>query len=366
MKILHVGISEHLGGIETYLYKIAANIDLQKYSFDFLTYPGVTPCFYEEFSAMGCRFPRVTSRRESLLKFRKEFTALLKREQYDIVHCHLVTYSFIEPIKIALKNGAKVVVHSHSGSYLGSRRSKALHYVNRAFVPYKKITKLAVSQEAATWLFGKQAGTVVLNNGVDLRRFVYSAPERTRVRQELGVGDERLFVHVGRFTEAKNHGFLIDVFHELVKMEPTAKLMLVGEGSLKASIEEKVAALGLQNNVIFTGIRKDIASVLSAGDVFVFPSFYEGFPCSLIEAEATGLYCFAADTITKEAQIDGLCRYLSLDLGAKAWAEQLHAYEGKVERASCGEKIRAAKLDVESDMERLQEIYERAGKKDKE
>ncbi len=357
MKILHVGISEHLGGIETYLYKMASNVDLKEYQFDFLTYHDVTPCFYEEISALGCNFQRVTSRRKNWLQFRKDFAKLIEKEQYDIIHCHLNTLSFIDPIKIGLKKGVKVVGHSHNGSFKGSKKSQLLHTVNSLRFPAKKVKMLAVSGLAGRWMFGKKSSYTVLNNGVDLKKFYYTDGRRERIRNEFHIEKEKLIVHTGAFREQKNHDFLIDVFYELNKLEPTAKLMLVGDGALKTKIEEKVKALGLEERVIFAGIRKDIADVLCAGDVFVFPSFYEGFPCSLIEAEATGLYCFAADTITQEVKIDGLCEYISLQASAKEWAERIHLHNEEIARAACAQKIREANLDAESDVKSLCDVY---------
>lgn len=107
--------------------------------------------------------------------------------------------------------------------------------------------------------------------------------------------------------------FLIEIFKQIYVHDPKAILMLVGTGELENEIRTQVEELGLKNNVIFAGVRMDIPSLLSAMDIFVFPSFYEEIPNTVIEAQATGLPCIVADTITKEANITGLVKYLSLD-----------------------------------------------------
>ncbi len=357
MKILHIGISEHLGGIETYLNKIAHNIDLTEYQFDFLTYHGVTPCFYEELCALGCRFQRVTPRREGIFKFRKEFDALLKREKYDIVHCHLNSLSFTEPINIALKNKCKVIVHSRNGEFIGNKVSKFLHQLHYYTLPRSKVTMLAVSDLAGQWMFGKNANFTVLNNGVDLKKFHFSAEGRNRIRDEFRLGGERVIVHTGAFRTQKNHEFIVEIFAALHQIESDAKLLLVGSGQLLETIEQKVKDIGIEKSVVFAGQRSDVVDILSAGDVYLFPSFYEGFPNALLEAEATGLYCIVANTITRQVEIKGQCQYLSLDDSAQVWAETIHGISQNNDRNRTISEIKEAGLDVGSDVERLISIY---------
>ena len=119
----------------------------------------------------------------------------------------------------------------------------------------------------------------------------------------------------------KNHSFLLDIFNEIHKQNQNTVLMLVGKGELKDKIKEKIKALNLEDSVIFTGVRSDIPALLSAMDVFVFPSFYEGMPNTVIEAQATGLPCLIADTITKEANVTGLVRYMPLK-APEEWAKE--------------------------------------------
>ena len=96
--------------------------------------------------------------------------------------------------------------------------------------------------------------------------------------------------------------------------------MLVGKGELQDKIKQQAEKLGILDHIIFTGVRSDIPNILSAMDIFVFPSFYEGMPNTVIEAQATGLPCVIADTITKEANITGLVTYKSLEDNPEAWA----------------------------------------------
>ena len=114
IKVLHYGISENRGGIETYLYKLWKNIDRTKFHFDFIDTNLGKPCFYDEFREMGSRFFKITPRKKSLYKNKKDLEKLFKEEKFDILHCHLNTFSYIEPIKIALKYKCKVIIHSRN------------------------------------------------------------------------------------------------------------------------------------------------------------------------------------------------------------------------------------------------------------
>ena len=103
---------------------------------------------------------------------------------------------------------------------------------------------------------------------------------------------------------------------------PDSRLVLVGNGELQENIKDKVKKLNLSENVIFMGVRADVPTILSGMDVFVFPSFYEGMPNTVIEAQATGLPCVVSDTITKEANITGLVKYKSLQDSPDEWAKE--------------------------------------------
>ena len=121
-------------------------------------------------------------------------------------------------------------------------------------------------------------------------------------------------------------------------------LLLIGKGELEPFIKAKASALQLSNNIIFAGVRSDVPAVLSAMDVFAFPSFYEGMPNTIIEAQATGLPCVLADTITKEADITGLLTYLPLGDAAR-WANEI-AGKRACARRDTSEELKAAGYDI--------------------
>ena len=146
LKIIHHGLDSTLGGIETYLNKIYSYIDRSNFHFDFIGNNNI--CFYDEFRSMGSNFFKIDSRRESLLKYRKQLNDLFKLNYFDILHCHLNTLSDIDPILAALKSNCKVIVHSRSAGMENSIFTNVLHNINFLRLPRKSITMIAVSNEA--------------------------------------------------------------------------------------------------------------------------------------------------------------------------------------------------------------------------
>ena len=150
---------------------------------------------------------------------------------------------------------------------------------------------LACSKEAGVWMFGEKAKEVqVIINGVDIRKYTYTKEREEKMRKELGLGDEPVVGHVGRLSKEKNHSFLFRIFREIQKKESSVVLLLCGGGdeAQKKQLEEEAEALGIRDSVRFLGVRRDVPDVLQVMNVFVFPSLFEGYPISLIEAQAAG------------------------------------------------------------------------------
>ena len=172
--------------------------------------------------------------------------------------------------------------------------------------------------------FGKKTAhkaAHLLNNGVDLSVFHYDEAGRKKIRTEFGLENKLVVGHIGRFFPQKNHPYLLKIFSTIHKINPNAVLLLVGTGKQESDVRALVKELKLEQNVIFAGLRFDIPQVLSAMDVFVFPSLHEGMPNTVIEAQATGLPCVIADTITEDADITGLVQYLPLSKTPEDWAQ---------------------------------------------
>ena len=216
----------------------------------------------------------------------------------------------------------------------------------------------ANSKYAAEWLYGKKDldKCKIIYNALDLNIYHYDENLRTKKRQELGIENNFVVGHIGRYEYQKNHEFLIDVFNEIRKKEPTSKLILVGYGSLKEHIFQKIEDLGLKDYVIDCGATENIAELYNAMDCFVLPSFYEGLPVVGIEAQATDLPCVFSSEITKETKILDCVEFIDLSNGAEAWADTIIAYKDMV-REDVSEQVTKYGYNIIYEADNLEKFY---------
>jgi glycosyltransferase involved in cell wall biosynthesis len=293
------------GGAETLLMNLYRNIDRTKVQFHFLTCkPGVFDAEIEEMGGKIHRIPYVTDvGHPKYIQALDHFFAA--HQAYKIVHSHMDKMSgFV--LRSAKKSGVPVrIAHSHNTSSEGGIAAKAYKWVAGKFILPCATHLLACSNTAAAWLFAdKEEHAIILKNGIDWDKFKFSPEVRRQVRQELDINNDHIVIgHVGRFTHQKNHAFLMDIFAQLNKQLPHAVLLLAGDGPLRATIENKAAELNLSEKVRFLGVRSDISRLLQALDLFVFPSWHEGLPVTLIEAQGAGLPCIISDVITREVDV---------------------------------------------------------------
>ena len=147
---------------------------------------------------------------------------------------------------------------------------------------------------------------------------------------ELGIPQEAFVAgHVGRFTYAKNHSFLLQMMEHLKMQRQDAWLLLVGEGELEKAVKQQANTMRLADRIIFSGARAHVNKLYSAMDVFCLPSFYEGLPVVALEAQANGLPCLFSDKMTKEVVLTPAARQLSIE-NAEVWADAIqHAQRQK-------------------------------------
>ena len=360
MRILFVGLDAmpYIGGIETFVLKEVTNLDKNKYEAHFLSFKGDTPCFYEDLLAAGAKFHFIPKRKKNVISNYLELKKLLNNYHFDIVHCNLNSYSYITPILLAIKAGCKVVIHGHNSGCLQGKMSVLLHEINKLRVPFNRVCNVAVSDVAGKWFFGNHRYLIV-NNGVETKKNRYSVEKRKRIRNEFNLKNEKVILHVGAFRNQKNHDRILGIFADLLKKYSDSVLILVGEGDLRESIQNKVNDIGLASKVLFTGNRHDVDCFLSAADVFLFPSFYEGFPIALIEAECSGLQCVISDTITKQVQIEDLCNAVSLDETNDVWVDKiLSSLESNEDRTRYAGIVENLGLGMDAEINQIEHIYD--------
>lgn len=324
-KILHVVTIMNRAGLETFIMNMFNEIDRDQFSFDFLVTHSEHGDYDDEINQLGGKIYKLgTSYHpiphiEPLIKSFRLYKFLKSHKEYQIVHFHNShAYSSVLQVFPAVLAGVKgIIVHSHN--------SFAPHpQINKFFRPVLNlfnIQRLACSELAAKWLFGcKYKQAKIIKNGIDTFKFQYNAKDRFRLRSELSLEEYPVVLHIGRFNYQKNHKYLLNVFYELLKLQPDAKLLLVGQGELEDEINNEINCLGLQDSVKLLGVRSDIPELLSASDLFLFPSLFEGLSVVLIEAQANGIPILTTNNIAHETIYSPNLYMLSLDIGMQNWA----------------------------------------------
>jgi len=328
MRILHVLAKTGQGGVETWLMNVYRHIDRDRFRFDFLTQTAEPQYHDEEIRRLGGRVIHCWTPRQPL-RYRRRLIRILKEEgPYDVIHAHGGNFMGIV-LRYAAGAGIPVrIVHSHSLQHGLPRRLRSYVYqfFTRRWMFRYATVGLGCSSAAAAALFGpnwrsdKRFG--VLLYGMDFSGFELPETARADRRKEFGIRPETPVVgHVGRFTPEKNHRFLIQVAAEVIRAMPEARFLLVGDGALRSQIEQDIRRAGLDEQIILTGMRSDVPSLLAAMDAYVFPSEFEGLGLSLVEAQAAGLRCVVSDVVPREADVlPARVRRLPLRAGVGAWA----------------------------------------------
>ena len=220
----------------------------------------------------------------------------------------------------------------------------------------------ACSKLAGEWLFGKENvenGKVkIIHNAVDYQKFKMNEEVRNSIRKELNIEDKLVIGHVGRFTNQKNHTFLIDIFNEIHKKNSNSVLMLVGIGEKEDEIKEKVKKLEIEQNVLFMGFQDNVNELMWAMDVFLMPSLYEGLPVVGVEAQATGMPCFMSkDVVTDEVKITEGVKFISLNETAEKWAEEI--LNSDLERKDTRDDLKKAGYFIDDMAGELADFYKK-------
>ena len=361
IRVLHYGVSANIGGIETYLRNLTQTRDRARYHFDFLySDTGRPPALADKLESLGSSFYGVTPRRVSIARNRRELRGLVTPQRFDILHFHANTASYVEPVRAALRSGVKVIVHSHNAGASRSPVTQILHRANRRTLPWHEITKIAVSEEAAGWMFGRANDVDVVPNGILVEEFAFDASERDLKREELEISaDTFVLGHVGAFLPAKNHPFILEVFSEVVLRRPHSVLLLVGTGPLENDLRTRVEEIGLETNVRFLGSRSDIGGLLAAMDCLVFPSRFEGFGLVPLEAQASGLRCVASEAVPSSVLIPPWGQQLALKAGRREWATAVLSETSTHDRTTAATIVRKAGFTVTDNTGHIEAHYER-------
>lgn len=311
----------------------------------------------EKVENSGCRVVSIPYRKKNIVKYFFALYRYISKEKIDIVHVHGSSAIMSIELVAAWLAGCKVrIAHSHNTTCENQKADKFLRPLfNRSYT-----TAFACGQDAGRWMFGKRKFTII-PNGRNLKKYEYDPKKRTEYRNKLGISSDALVIgHVGRFNRQKNHEYLVRVFSGFYKKNRNSYLVMVGTGEKVDEIKNLVKELELDKNVIFTGVIENVFDYLSAFDVMLLPSLYEGLPLVVIEWQIAGLSCIVSDTVTKECAITSLVKFESIKKGPVAWANDIRNLTLQNRNDSkevIFNEIKTAGYDIESGAEKLKSLY---------
>lgn len=351
------------GGAETLAREYARMVDPQFFEPTVVTmYPFEDTANYRRAMEAGIHVRSVFKKRNVITRavrvlFGKWYVPailkkMLKQEKPDAIHFNSpIAYCFI-PLQQQL-SGVKLLYtcHSEVNKHFFAEEENAV----RQLIQVYKLRLIALHEDMKKELdqrFGTDS-TVVIRNGIDIDRFRKPQTSRRDTLQSIGISQDAYVVgHIGRFSEAKNHGFLLKVFQELARRKPNARLLLIGNGELREQITEEIRRLNLEGRVTMLAHRTDISDLLHAMDVMVFPSLYEGLSVTLVEAQAAGLRCVISDAINPANLLSENTIPVSLDADAGEWADIVLNTE--IKNAEHGN---LEDYDMNREIHRLERLY---------
>lgn len=360
MKLLIIStVRFRLNGITSVILNYYRNMKKEDMQIDFVVINEISDTYRKELEGNGSRIFQIDRKKNSFTYY-LALKKVLAENSYDIVHIHGNSAMILPEMMAAKRAGVPVrIAHSHNTSCSHVRLHKMLYPLFRRSYTHG----FACGQAAGKWMF-RDNPFVEIKNGIDLKEYRYEAAVRKLYRKRINAENKIVIGHIGNFIEVKNHTFLIDTFAELVKRKENLLLLLISDGPLMEGMKEKTHRLGLDNKVIFLGKTTEVSKYLQAMDLFVLPSLHEGLPVVLIEAQAAGLPCIAADTVSREADLTQHMTFLPIQ-NPVVWADAL---EQKIDQLSkqdrtdvseqWQERIKHAGYDVTVNADRMKELYQ--------
>lgn len=327
-KVLIIIGKLYIGGAERVARDIGFYADPEKFEIHYLVFGDDIGAYELELEEKGCRIIHMAPPGENHRAYFSTLMDLIRREKYHVIHSHTM-FSSCWAMMAGKKCGVPIrIAHSHSirGNEKRSAVKKLYETTMRRIILRFATHYVACGRKAGQWLYGQKAfdrkGILILN-GIGLEKFAYDPEKRSKIRREMGAENAFIIGHVGHLAQVKNQSLLLSLMVKILELRSDALLLLLGEGSDRPMLEDTVSRLGLRDRVKMPGNVSNVHEYLSAMDVFAFPSFYEGTPLAMIEAQTNGLPCIISDKIPMDVYLTDLVTSLPLEGKEDAWTEAL-------------------------------------------
>ncbi|WP_421796976.1 glycosyltransferase [Haliscomenobacter sp.] len=386
MRVLHVIDGFGAGGAETWLVKAVKYLKENQQlnvSFDFLCTGGVKRVFDEEVIALGSKIFYVKFSRSTVFKFTKTVREILAANQYDAVHHHqdfvsgwhfLLGLGLLPKIRISHLHNPYNFVRNYIVS-----NSRCVSYILGRFFSYILSTKITGTSESVMREYGLHKWPYSVKKiqpiycGFDSKNFFFDKECKQNVCEEMEWKDFKqikIALFIGRIglqdydsaKNQKNPEFAFQIAKELILSDKSWKFLFVGYKGKTANIfEQELRELGIDQDIKFLGLRKDIPSLLSSSDVLVFPSFWEGLGMVAVEAQANGLNVLMSEGVPQEAIVcEDLVKVKKLEDGVIEWVYEIKSTPShdSERRASYCNKIELSPFSIQNSVRRMIQNYQ--------
>lgn len=366
MKVLIINtVNTDPNGIAQVIFNINDYIDHSDLIMDLVSINTPKYIFYQRFEKYNGHIYVLNRSVKNLFNYIYKLYKLIKKNQYDIIHVHGNSSKICIDLFAAYIAGCKVrISHSHNTTC----NAQILHFLLLPIFNLLVTDRFACGLEAGKWLYNKKEFNII-KNGIDTSKYTFNKVIRNQIRKELNISENQILLgHVGFFNKQKNQLFLLQCFHEILKLNPQYKLILIGDGPDHNVITKRIEELHLKSHIILTGLINNVNEYINAIDIIIMPSLYEGLPLSMIEEQANGLYCIVSDSITKEADITGNVKYLPLQQGPLLWANTIYkiqpfTHNRELTSKEAIEKISNAGYNINDEAKKVLIYYKKAVKK---
>lgn len=354
----------HSGGKKNLVMEYYRHIDKNKVQFDFICDSDSNAIPKEEIESLGGRVFIVEPYQKIISNMIQTYK-IIRDNNYCIVHGYNNTLN-VFAMFVAKLAGAKVRINeSISMAHRGDKKT----YIKNILKPFSKLFSthyMANGESCGEWQFGSklynEGKVLIFKTVIDSGKNTYDVVLRNKTRQEMNIEDNFVVGHIGRMTSQKNPLFVIDIFNEVLKKEPKARLLMVGDGELRNRVEERIHKYGIDSSVMCLGRTEDIYKLYNAMDCFLLPSLYEGLPLVGVEGQCCGLPIFFSEEIPKESSpCSDLGYFISLEEKPEFWADKIitETHKHMENRRSREKEICKSGFDSNVEAIKLERLYEK-------
>lgn len=365
-RVLVFGMTQNPGGIESVIMNYYRSINKEKFQFDFLCNFYDKAAYEDELNELGGTVYHIAARSENYFRYRKELNDFFRSAigKYQAIWVNICSLANIDYLIMAKKYEIpRRIIHSHNSQNMDSRLRGILHGRNKKRVVRYATDFWSCSETAAEWFYQDEIlrKVVIIRNAISVDRMAFDENKRTEYREKLNWSDKYIIGNVGRLHFQKNQKFLLEILKEVLAEVPEARLVMVGQGEDDEMLKSCADQMDVRDKVYFAGMQTDIPGWLSAFDLFLFPSKFEGLPVAALEAQANGVPVLASlNVIPEEAKVNENFMFYSLEQGAESWSRKVADMKENCNRINMKlvEKNFAGNgYDIKTEVEKLEALF---------